>query len=506
METIILSALELLFTFENLLFINIGMFIGILFGAIPGMNGNLAITVLLPFTFTLDPVPALLMLTAIFFGANFGGSISAILINTPGTNAAAATLIDGYPMNSIKGKPRTALDTALVSSAFGGIVSAICLLFFVPQISKVAMNFGAPEYLILSIFGLSIIASVSGKSLVKGLMSGCIGVLISTVGVDKISGTTRFLFGNSMLYNGLQLMAIILGVYAICQLIMRVAPHGDSATASDLGKQAADDRLTKKDIKNIFPTMVKSSFIGAFIGAMPGTGGAIASFVAYNEAKRKAKPGEDFGSGEIKGIAAPEAANNGATAAALIPLLTLGIPGDAVAATLLGAFTMQGLVAGPRLLTENGPVMYAILIGCLVSQIFILIQGKYLMPLFVKITHVPQDLLTAILFAMCATGAYAIANSIINVYVMLVSGVVAYLMTKVDFPPVPIVIGVVLGPLFESNLRNTLTLSKGSWSIFITRPISVVLLILATILIVIVQRSSKKIEKEEAEIIAKNKR
>ena len=283
MGQVIGAALGNLLTVENFIFVNIGLFIGIIFGAIPGLNGNLAITVLLPFTFQMGTVPALLMLTAIFFGSNFGGSISAILINTPGTNAAAATLIDGYPMCK-NGQPKRALDMALVASTVGGLVSALCLLFFAPQISKVAITFGSPEYFALAIFGLSVIASVSGKSLVKGLISGGLGILLATVGIDSVSGVTRFTFGNLRLYNGIKMLAVLLGVYAIAQMIGRINKTEEVAV-SELKETDKDDHITKKDIKRTFPTMLKSSCIGAFIGAVPGTGGAIASFIAYNEAK-----------------------------------------------------------------------------------------------------------------------------------------------------------------------------------------------------------------------------
>ena len=496
MSDVIIEAFGHLLTVENLIFVNIGIFIGIIFGAIPGMNGNLAITVLLPFTFALPTVPALLMLTAIFFGANFGGSISAILINTPGTNAAAATLLDGYPLASKKKRPRSALDMALVASTFGGLISAFCLLFFAPQIGKIAMKFGPPEYFALSIFGLSIIASVCGKSIVKGLVSGGIGLLLSLVGVDPISSSNRFVFGNISLYNGIKLMAVILGVYAITQLIERIAENGTIIKASNLKKSEDNDKLTLKEVKSTVPIMFKSSLIGAAIGAIPGTGGAIAAYIAYNEAKRKAKKGEKFGEGELKGIAAPESANNGATAATLIPLLTLGIPGDAVAATLLGAFTMQGLVVGPRLFKDSGPIVYAVLIGCVIAQLFMLLQGKYLMPLFVKITHVPQSLLTSMLMSMCCAGAFAIANSTMDLYVMLATGILAYFLNKMDFPAVPIVIGMVLGPIAENNLRNALTMSDGSYSIFLTRPISVAFLVLTVVMILLMKKGNKKVEEE----------
>ena len=484
------AALGNLLTVENFIFVNIGLFIGIIFGSIPGLNGNLAITVLLPFTFSMGTVPALLMLTAIFFGSNFGGSISAILINTPGTNAAAATLIDGYPMCK-NGQPRRALDMALVASTVGGLISALCLLFFAPQISKVAITFGSPEYFALAIFGLSVIASVSGKSMVKGLFSGGLGILLATVGIDSVSGLTRFTFGNLHLYNGIKMLAVLLGVYAIAQMIGRLN-NTETAAVSELKEIDKEDHITRQDVKKTMPTMLKSSCIGAFIGAVPGTGGAIASFIAYNEAKRCAKPGEKFGEGEIKGVAAPESANNGATAATLIPLLTLGIPGDVVAATLLGAFTMHGLVVGPKLFTNSGPVVYAVLIGCVIAQIFMFVQGKYLLNLFVKITHIPQDLLTAILVVICCAGAFAIGSSEMDVYVMLAFGVIAYFMQKIDLPPVPIVLGMVLGPTAESNLRNSLVMSGGSWDIFIKRPICLLFIILTFVLIYLLKKGDAK--------------
>ncbi len=494
MGEVILSALSGLLTIENLIFANLGIFIGIIFGAIPGMNGNLAITILLPFTFHMGTIPALLMLTAIFFGANFGGSISAILINTPGTNAAAATLIDGYPMCE-KGQPQRALDMALVASTVGGLISALCLLFFAPQISKVAMKFGPPEYFALALFGLSVIASVSGKSLVKGLISGGIGILLATVGIDSISGLTRFTFDNIRLFNGIKMLAVLLGVYAIAQMIGRIN-QTEAKVVTAIEKAREGDRLTLADVRKTLPTMLKSGAIGAFIGAIPGTGGAIAAFIAYNEAKRCAKQGEEFGKGEIKGIAAPESANNGATAATLIPLLTMGIPGDVVAATLLGAFTMHGLVVGPKLFANSGPVVYAVLIGCVISQFIMFLQGKYLLKIFVKITHIPQQLLTAILVVICCAGAFAIGKSEMDVIIMLGSGIIAYLLQKVDLPPVPIVLGMVLGPVAESNLRNSLVMSGGSWLIFLQRPICVAFILLTFVLIYLLKRSDDKQRKE----------
>lgn len=490
------SAFSQLFTVQNFIFLNIGVFVGIIFGAIPGMSGNLGITVFLPFTFTMGVVPALLMLCGIFFGSNFGGSISAILINTPGTNGACATLLDGFPLAK-KGHPLKALDMALIASTVGGLVSALCLLFFSPQISKIALNFGAPEYFALALFGLSIIASVSGESILKGLVSGAIGMLVASVGIDSISGITRFTFGNVKMYSGIKMIAVLLGVYAIAQLIGRVngVEEGGQASSLDM-RNKKKDRVSRKEIVSAAPVMLKSSLIGSLIGAIPGTGSAIAAYISYNEAKRNAKPGEHFGEGELKGIAAPESANNGATASCLIPLLTLGIPGDVVAATLMGAFTMHGLVVGPKLFETSGPTIYAMMIGCVIAQIFMFVQGRYLMPVFVKITHIPQDLLTALLMVICCAGSFAIANSVFEVRVMLIFGVVAYVMAKFGFPPVPIVLGMVLGPIAESNLRNALTLSNGSWTIFVKRPICLAFILLTFVLIFLLKQSSKKIVPE----------
>lgn len=490
---VLVSALGHLLTLQNFILMNVGVFVGIIFGAIPGMSGNLGITVFLPFTFQMGAVPALLMLCGIFFGSNFGGSISAILINTPGTNGACATLLDGFPMAK-KGHPLKALDMALIASTFGGLISALSLLLFSPQISKIALNFGAPEYFALALFGLSIIASVSGDSILKGLVSGAIGMIVASVGIDSISGLTRFTFGKVKMYNGIKMIAVLLGVYAIAQLIGRVNGNDKGGQASSLVvEKGKKDRVTLAEVKSTAPVMLKSSVIGSIIGAIPGTGSAIAAYIAYNEAKRTAKPDEHFGEGELRGIAAPESANNGATASCLIPLLTLGIPGDAVAATLMGAFTMHGLVVGPKLFQDSGPIIYAMMIGCVIAQLFMYTQGRYLMPVFVKITHIPQDLLTALLMVICCAGAFAIANTVFDVHVMLLFGVIAYVMSKFDFPAVPIVLGMVLGPIAESNLRNALTMSNGSWSIFIKRPICLGFIILTFVFIILLKHSTKKI-------------
>lgn len=482
------------FSLQNIIFMNVGMFIGIIFGAVPGLNGNLAITVFLPFTFTLGSVPSLLMLTSIYFGSMFGGSITAILIKTPGTGAATCTLLDGYPMAQ-NGQPHRALDTALVASTVGGLISALCLLLFAPQLGKIAMHFGSPEYFVLALFGLSVIATVSGDSLIKGLIASGIGMLLGCIGTDSISGVRRFTFANKSMYSGLKTMAVMLGLFAMAQILNRVRLAGmgraKKQSAQDLKKASENDKYTLGDFKHSIVTMLKSSGLGAVIGAIPGIGGGIAGYLSYNEAKRCAKPGEVFGTGVVNGIAAPESANNGASAASLIPMLTLGIPGSAVAATLMGAFQMHGLSSGPKLFEEHTVAVYTILVGCVIAQLFMLLQGKYLMRLFVKITHIPYELLTGCLMVLCCAGAYAISNTAFNVQVMLIVGIVGYIIRLLDFPHVPMILGLILGPTAEFYLRNSLSIGNGNWLIFFQRPICLMFMALLVVLLVMLKRPTK---------------
>ena len=361
------------------------------------------------------------------------------------------------------------------------------------RLSKVALKIGSAEYFMLAVFGLTIIAFVSGDSIIHGVISAALGIFISTIGSDSVSGLTRFTFGNIKLMSGIKMMAVMLGMFAISQMIERILGVEEGVMA-DVSKKNSGDVLTLKEVKSTVPTMLKSSAIGAVVGAVPGTGGGIASFIAYNEAQRCAKKGEKFGEGELKGIAAPESANNGSTCCTLIPLLTLGIPGDVVAATLMGALTMHGLIVGPRLFVTSGTTVYAILIGCVITQIFMFLQGKYLLRTFVKITHIPKDLLTALLVVVCCTGAFTINNSVVEVVIMIISGIAAYFMKKIELPTVPLVLGLVLGPTAEKHLRNMMVVSNGSWLYFFKRPVCLVLLALIVFLLVFFRKNQNRNE------------
>lgn len=479
----------------NLLFMNVGLLIGIIFGAIPGLTVLLAIVLFLPLTFGLSDTTGILMLIGIYCGGSYGGSISAILINTPGTPNAAATVIDGYALAK-KGRAKSALMVALYASVFGGVVSAIVLLFAAPPIAKVTRFFGPAEYFTLAVFGISMIAGVSGKNMLKGIMAGCLGILISMVGQDATTGVFRFSFDIIDLAAGVEFVPVLIGLFAISELLAKTSDHKKLHTMSSAVRMDHNDHLHIKEFLSVWKTIVRSTFIGIVIGAIPGTGGGIASFLSYNEAKRKSKHPEEFGNGSIEGIAAAETANNAVTGGALIPTMTLGVPGEAVTAVMLGALMMNGLIPGSRIFIEHRDVMYTILIGTVFINLFMLVQGKALIRVFSLITKIPDSLLMPILFALCVAGAYAVSNSVFNVFIMFIFGGLAFAMHYFGYPVVPLLLGIILGPMAESNLKRALVISDGSPLIFITRPISVVFILL-TVLSVYASIRSSMVKKQE---------
>jgi len=488
-----IKSLIVLFNLEIFISINIGVFVGIIFGAIPGLTGILGIVLLLPLTFDMSPTSALLMLLGIYCGGCYGGSISAILLGIPGTNEATATMLDGYPMAK-KGKANKALNTSLIASTIGGLISAFALLFIAPPISKFAINFGPPEYFTLAVVGLSVIAQVSGHSLCKGIIMGLIGCLISTVGLDPLSGTQRFVFGNINLISGLGLLPILLGLFVIPNVLNKILDKSFLEKYKINVKIDFSDKLRISEIKQCMATVLKSSGIGILIGSIPGPGSAIAAFISYNEAKISSKHPEEFGHGVLEGIAAPESANNAVTAASLIPLLTLGVPGSAAAAVLLGALTMHGLIPGPSLFKEQGTIIYAMMIGLIFVNLFMFVQGKLLIKYFAKITTVSQKLLIPILLLLSITGAFAYKESLFDIKVLLVAGFVSYVLNKLEFPAVPLLLGMILGPIAELSFKQSLVMSEGSWLIFITRPISLFFIV---IMILTLLKSPKTVKKSE---------
>ena len=474
-----LTAAAEVFSVTGLLYTLWGVFFGILCGAMPGLSAVMALTLMLPFTFSVKGA-GIMMLVGIFCGAIYGGSITAILINTPGTANSAATCLDGYPMAHQMHQPGRALSISTMASTFGGVFSAVALLGTAPLLSKVALKFGTCEMFALGVFGLSIVTAVSSKSIIKGLLGAVLGLLFATVGMDATTATFRYTFGTTYLIGGIQFVPLLIGLFAFSQCLL-TAEDDIRKMAAGKAEKLKQVLPTGSDIKRTAPTIVLSAVIGTLIGAIPGTGGDIASWIGYNEAKRLSKHPEEFGHGAPEGIAAPEAANNAVSGGALIPLLTLGIPGDSCTAIMLGALMMQGVTPGPLLMTTQPVKVYSIIISLFVANIFMCILGYGGIRIFSKISLVPMKWLNPIIFVFCAVGTFAINNNIYDVFMMIIAGIVGYILVKLDFCMPPIILGLILGKTVEQNLRRTLTISDGSFTIFLHHPIAMVLLAIAVI-------------------------
>ena len=470
-----LYAIGVVFLWQNLVLIIAGTAVGMVFGALPGLTVTLAVTLVLPFTFDLSPESGIVLLTGVYCAGTYAGSISAILINTPGTPSSAATAWDGYPLTQ-KGRSFEALSIALHASVLGGLISAIALIFFAPMLAKAALAFGPPERFALTFFGLTIIARVSGNSLPKGLVSALFGLLIATVGVDPIMSVPRFTFNTFYLYGGVGMIEVFIGIFAIAEIFNQIGKH---VRAGKFSKDGAQKKIMRwSEILPHYWTVLKSSVIGIIIGVIPGTGGSIASFIAYDEAKRTSKEPDTFGKGSLEGIAAAESANNGVTAATLIPTLTLGIPGNTVAAIFLGALLIHGLTPGPQLFVNQGGLMYTIMISFIMANVVMYFQGRFALKWFDKIINIPAAILLPIILTMCLVGAYTISNSVNGVIVALIFGCVGFAMIKFEYPTAPMVIAIILGAMVEESMRQSLILSDGSATIFVTRPIALAFLAL----------------------------
>ena len=431
----------------NLGMMILGVTIGIVIGCMPGLSAAMGVALLLPLTFGMKPETGLIMLGAIYCGAIFGGSISAILIHTPGTPASAATAIDGYQL-TLKGKAGKALGTACTASFFGGLLSCISLYFFAPALAQLAMKFGSPEYFWLALFGLTIIAGVTSGSMVKGLMSGAFGLILSTIGMDPMEGVERYMFGIDALYNGINVTCAMIGLFSMSQVFMLIEKAiKERGNVIDFEDSVI---LKAKELAQIFPHVIRSWIIGNIIGILPGAGASIACFLGYDTAKKFSKRKDEFGKGSIEGVAASEAANNAVTGGSLIPTLTLGIPGESVTAVLMGGLIIQGLQPGPELFTKYAEMTYTFFAGFVV--------------------------LIPCVFVLCVVGSFAINNSFVEVGIMFLFGFFGYLMRKLDLNTAAVVLALILGPIGERGLRRSLTLSGNDISILFSTPICWILI------------------------------
>jgi putative tricarboxylic transport membrane protein len=486
----IAPATGLLFTLENILWINLGVFIGSVFAAIPGLSVILCVILFLPVTYSMTAIPGMMFLLGIYCAGGYGGSVSAILINTPGTPHAAATMLDGHPLSE-KGRTKAALKIALYASTFGGIFSALMLLFLGPQVARVAAQLGTAEYFMVCVFGLTIIAGVSGKSMIKGLISACLGLLISCVGSDPMTSYDRFTFGVSRLYLGLDLAVCLIGLFALVEIMSKAEKRLDRLNL-DTTQIKDDGVITKAEYKRMARSVLLSSIIGVMVGIIPGTGASEASWFSYNTAKNMSKHPEEFGHGSVEGIAAAESANNAVTGATLIPLLTLGIPGDGTVAIMLSALMINGLNPGLSLFTTQGDIMYAIMLGLILVNIFMLLQGKFLTSLFAKVVSIPQEILTPIIVIFCFAGAYSVNENYFDVGIALIFGMLAWILRKLELPPVPILLGLVLGSMTETNFRRALLISNGSPKIFFSSVYCIIFLVLILLAVGAIVRGKMK--------------
>ncbi|WP_409419745.1 tripartite tricarboxylate transporter permease [Marinomonas sp. RS-M-Aa-14] len=461
------EVLSLFLVWDNFIAIAIGVFLGVVIGAIPGLTTTMAVALALPFTFSMEPVSAILLLVGIYKGGMYGGSITAILIRTPGTPASACTLLDGYPMAQ-NGEAKKALKMSLYSSVIADIISNISLIFFAAYLAKIALNFGAPEFFWLICFSLTIIVSLSGASVLKGFLAAALGLMISLVGLDPVYGSQRLTFDDYNLMDGISFIPLLIGLFAIPEVI----DFYQRKVASKIVINANGKEVSWSEFKRCFKTIVRGSFIGVIIGAIPGSGATAAAFISYSEARRKSPNRENFGKGEIEGVAAAEAGNNGVAGATMIPLLSLGIPGDVVTAIILGAFMIHGLTPGPLMFQDNLSLIYALFIGIMVSSLFLLVVGLGAIKYFSKIADVSKEILFPIIVMFCVYGAYAVNNNTFDIWLMMGFGVLGYIFNKTGIASAPFLIGFILGPMFEDNLRRSLLIGNYDMSIFFRGPIT----------------------------------
>ncbi len=460
-----------------------GIAVGIIVGALPGLTATMALALLVPFTFVMDASTSLMVLGGVYVGAIYGGCIAAILINTPGTPSAIATTFDGFPLTK-KGMAEHALVAAAFSSGVGGVLGALGLLFLSPPLAKVALKFGPPEYFWLAVFGLTIIATLSTGSMLKGLIGGALGLLLSTVGISPIGGDMRFSFGLYQLQAGLQLIVVLIGFFCVPEVLAMVEKK---ASIQDVISYKPKKGVAKSVILELIKKpvlLVRSAVIGFIVGVIPGAGGNIASLMAYNEAVRFSKEKEKFGTGIIDGVAASEASNNAEVGGSLVPLLTLGIPGAAPAAVMLGALMIQGLRPGPELYTTYGVITYTFLFSFILANVLMFVMGFFGARYVARLINLPSNFLAPLIVFLTVIGSYAIRNNMMDVWIMIFFGLIGYVTKKLGFHPGPIVLGLILGPFAENGLVQSMLIGKASGSIlkvFFTRPISVLLIIFCLI-------------------------
>ena len=478
---------------ENLLFCLIGVILGTLIGVLPGIGATATIAMLLPITFQLEPVSSLIMLAGIYYGAQYGGSTTAILINMPGESSSAVTAIDGYQM-ARKGKAGTALAVAALGSFFAGTVATLLVAIFAPPLTVIALKFGAAEYFSLMVLGLVSAIALAHGSILKALAMVVLGLLLGLVGTDIYTGTPRFTLGITEYADGLNFVALAVGVFGIAEILRNLEGDQDRTV---LGTKLAGLFPSREDLRKIVGPVLRGTGIGSLLGILPGGGAVLAAFASYTVEKRMSKTPEAFGHGAIEGVAGPESANNAGAQTSFIPLLTLGIPANPVMALMVGAMIIQGIVPGPNVASEQPALFWGVIASMWIGNLMLVVLNLPLIGLWVRLLKVPYHILFPIIMAFCSIGVYSVNSNVYDLYAVAFFGLMGYVLIKLRCEPAPLLLGFVLGPMLEENLRRAIILGRGDATVFLTRPISLTLLVLTVLVLVVVLLPSIRKKRDE---------
>jgi putative tricarboxylic transport membrane protein len=463
----------------NLLFAFIGCVLGTLIGVLPGVGPAAGTAILIPVTVVLDPTGAIIMLAAIYYGAMYGGTITSVLLNVPGEAASVVTCLDGYQMAK-QGRAGPALAIAAIGSFIGGSAATLGLVLLALPLTRFALSFGPPEFFALMVVGLSLVTGLAGNSLVRALLSALLGLLIAQIGIDPVMGAPRFTFGRTELLDGFGIVPVVMGLFGIGEIFLNVESKAVQVFETSMRSLIPSWR----DLRDSVGPILRGTFLGFFLGLIPGVGAVVPTFLAYSVEKKLSKTPERFGQGAIEGVASPETANNSYANAALIPLFTLGIPGSPTTAILMGAFMMNGLIPGPMLFKDHAQFAWAVIASLYIGNVILVILNLPFIPVWVAVLKIPYSILMTLILAFCVIGVYSLSSSVFDIGIMLAFGLVGYAFKKLDIPTAPLVLTMILGPLMERGLRQSLEMSRGDFTILFTRPISATLLAIAALVIV----------------------
>ena len=478
----------------NLLYCLIGVFIGTLIGVLPGLGPAATVAMLMPASFVLQPVSALIMLAGIYYGAQYGGSTTSILVNLPGEASSIVTTLDGYQM-ALRGRAGVALATAVIGSFFAGTICTVIIALFAPPLAKVALRFGAPEYFSLMVLGLVACVVLARGSLLKAIGMIILGLLLGLIGTDVNSGVQRYTFGVKELMDGIGFVTVAMGMFGLGEIILNLEREG---TAERVVMKITTLMPTREDWKRMVAPILRGTALGSFLGILPGGGALLSSFAAYSVEKKVSKHSAEFGKGAIEGVAAPESANNAGAQASFIPMLTLGIPTSPVMALMIGAMVIQGVQPGPSVMTDQPELFWGIIASMWIGNLFLLVLNLPMIGLWVRLCLVPYHLLYPAILAFCAIGVFSLSNSEFDVYLMALFGILGYVFAKLDCEPAPMLLALILGPMMEEHLRRAMLLSRGDPTIFLRRPISLGILLAAVIALAAALLPAIRTKREEA--------